>query len=198
MSEADKDYEVKVLTMVINTYLEEIVSVTKEGLKFLESNRDQVVWKLAIRIYTQSGYKVEFSTIREIIEAKTGAIKHYLEMETRQFAEEKKRQKLRNADFSVRVLTIVGEQLGVELNKVKLDSHLVDDLGMDDLDLVELIGALEEEFGIEIPDNTVGEQLGVEYSFNWRGLSSSVSETSITAGAECTVKNLINLVSKRF
>ncbi|MBW4525375.1 MAG: hypothetical protein KME18_09310 [Phormidium tanganyikae FI6-MK23] len=119
-------------------------------------------------------------------------------METRQFAEEKKRQKLRNADFSVRVLTIVGEQLGVELNKVKLDSHLVDDLGMDDLDLVELIGALEEEFGIEIPDNTVGEQLGVEYSFNWRGLSSSVSETSITAGAECTVKNLINLVSKRF
>jgi acyl carrier protein len=47
---------------------------------------------------------------------------------------------------------IVTAQLGVDAEKVTEDAAFVDDLGADSLDLVELIMALEEESGIEIPD----------------------------------------------
>jgi acyl carrier protein len=47
---------------------------------------------------------------------------------------------------------IVVEQLGVDEAEVKWDARLVEDLGADELDIVELIMALEEEFTIEIPD----------------------------------------------
>ncbi len=51
-----------------------------------------------------------------------------------------------------RVRKIVAEQLGVEKETIKNESSLIDDLGADSLDTVELVMALEEEFGIEIPD----------------------------------------------
>ncbi|MCK5522728.1 MAG: acyl carrier protein [Thiomargarita sp.] len=51
-----------------------------------------------------------------------------------------------------RVKKIVVEQLGVKENEVSNESSFVDDLGADSLDTVELVMALEEEFGCEIPD----------------------------------------------
>ena len=51
-----------------------------------------------------------------------------------------------------RVKKIVIEQLGVDEGQVNTDSSFVDDLGADSLDTVELVMALEEEFGTEIPD----------------------------------------------
>ena len=51
-----------------------------------------------------------------------------------------------------KVRDIVVDQLGVEADEVNIDSTFIDDLGADSLDIVELIMALEEEFGIEIPD----------------------------------------------
>ena len=51
-----------------------------------------------------------------------------------------------------RVKEIIVEQLGVELEEVKLEASFVDDLGADSLDIVELVMALEEEFDIQIPD----------------------------------------------
>ncbi|MGN0941899.1 MAG: acyl carrier protein, partial [Selenomonadaceae bacterium] len=51
-----------------------------------------------------------------------------------------------------KVRDIVVEQLGVEADEVTIDSTFIDDLGADSLDIVELIMAFEEEFGIEIPD----------------------------------------------
>ena len=51
-----------------------------------------------------------------------------------------------------KVRDIVVEQLGVEADEVSIDSTFIDDLGADSLDIVELIMAFEEEFGIEIPD----------------------------------------------
>jgi acyl carrier protein len=50
------------------------------------------------------------------------------------------------------VKKIIAEQLGVEESEINLESSLVDDLGADSLDVVELIMALEEEFSLEIPD----------------------------------------------
>ncbi len=51
-----------------------------------------------------------------------------------------------------RVIKIVAQQLGEKEEKVTLSSRFQEDLGADSLDVVELIMALEEEFGIEIPD----------------------------------------------
>ena len=51
-----------------------------------------------------------------------------------------------------KVKDLVVEQLGVEADEVSIDSTFIDDLGADSLDIVELIMAFEEEFGIEIPD----------------------------------------------
>ena len=51
-----------------------------------------------------------------------------------------------------KVRDIVVEQLGVEADEVAIESTFIDDLGADSLDIVELIMAFEEEFGLEIPD----------------------------------------------
>ena len=51
-----------------------------------------------------------------------------------------------------RVRAIIAEQLGVKLEEVTDAASFVEDLGADSLDTVELVMALEEEFGIEIPD----------------------------------------------
>ena len=51
-----------------------------------------------------------------------------------------------------KVRDIVVDQLGVEPDEVAIESTFIDDLGADSLDIVELIMAVEEEFGIEIPD----------------------------------------------
>lgn len=51
-----------------------------------------------------------------------------------------------------KVKKIIVEQLGVEEANVKPEASLIDDLGADSLDTVELVMAFEEEFDTEIPD----------------------------------------------
>jgi acyl carrier protein len=58
-----------------------------------------------------------------------------------------------------RVKKIVVEHLGVETDKVTEDASFIDDLGADSLDIVELVMAFEEEFGVEIPDDAA-EKIG--------------------------------------
>lgn len=68
-------------------------------------------------------------------------------------------------DKEQRVKEIIADQLGVEIDKLVPEAKFVEDLGADSLDVVELIMAFEEEFGIEIPDEdaekikTVGDVL---------------------------------------
>ncbi|MEI6427727.1 MAG: acyl carrier protein [Pseudanabaena sp. ELA607] len=56
------------------------------------------------------------------------------------------------SDITSRVKKIVAEQLGVSEEEIKPAASFTDDLGADSLDIVELVMALEEEFGTEIPD----------------------------------------------
>ena len=52
-----------------------------------------------------------------------------------------------------KVKDVIGEQLGLGKDELKNDASFINDLGADSLDTVELVMALEEEFGIEIPDS---------------------------------------------
>ncbi len=51
-----------------------------------------------------------------------------------------------------KVKEIVAEQLGKDVNEITTNAAFIDDLGADSLDIVELVMKMEEEFGIEIPD----------------------------------------------
>jgi acyl carrier protein len=58
-------------------------------------------------------------------------------------------------DIFIRVRKVVVEELGVKEEEVVESASFTEDLGADSLDVVELVMALEEEFGIDIPDDEV-------------------------------------------
>jgi acyl carrier protein len=57
-----------------------------------------------------------------------------------------------NEELFDKVKEVIAEQLNVDAADITPESAFVDDLGADSLDIVELVMALEEEFGISIPD----------------------------------------------
>jgi len=63
-----------------------------------------------------------------------------------------------------KVIDIIVEQLSVDKDKVVPSASFVDDLGADSLDLVELIMAMEEAFGIEIPDEVAEKITTVQHA----------------------------------
>jgi acyl carrier protein len=75
-----------------------------------------------------------------------------------------------NEEMFLRIKDIIVEQLGVDPDKIEIESRFKEDLEADSLDLVELIMAFEDEFGGEISDEeaqqikTVGQ--AVEYLQN--------------------------------
>ena len=66
-----------------------------------------------------------------------------------------------------KIIKIVVDKLGVEANKVTKDAKFIDDLGADSLDTVELIMQLEEEFGIEIPDESAEKMTTVQQAIDY-------------------------------
>jgi len=71
------------------------------------------------------------------------------------------------SDIEKRVRKIVAEQLGVNETEVKNESSFVNDLGADSLDTVELVMALEEEFGCEIPDEDAEKITSVQQAIDY-------------------------------
>lgn len=66
-----------------------------------------------------------------------------------------------------RVTEIIVEQLKVSPEEVTLEASFIDDLGADSLDLVELIMAMEEEFGLEISDEDAEKIQTVQDTVNY-------------------------------
>ena len=58
-------------------------------------------------------------------------------------------------ELAVKIRLLVAEQLGVEPNQVTPQASILDDLGADSLDVVELVMTIEENFDIEIPDEAI-------------------------------------------
>ncbi len=54
-----------------------------------------------------------------------------------------------------KVITLIAEKLGKKKNAITLKSRLVEDLGADSLDVVELVMTFEDEFGVSLPDEDV-------------------------------------------
>ncbi|MEH2235315.1 acyl carrier protein [Nostoc sp.] len=109
----------------------------------------------------------------------------------------------RKAKVFVRVREVISEQLSVEEREVSLDSHLSNHLNADGCDLIELVMALEKEFGIEIPDEVAEDSLGIGINniFSggswWGSSSSSPSSFSYNAGEQCIVRNFVELICKK-
>ncbi len=54
-----------------------------------------------------------------------------------------------------RIRTILAEQLDLEEDKVTMESDIVDDLEADSLDVVDLVMTIEDEYGLEVPDDQI-------------------------------------------
>jgi acyl carrier protein len=63
--------------------------------------------------------------------------------------------------IEAKVKDIIVEQLGVNADQVKPEAKMIEDLGADSLDAVELVMAIEEEFGIEVPDEEAEKLISV-------------------------------------
>lgn len=65
------------------------------------------------------------------------------------------------------VRAVVIEQLSIDADAVKMESKIIEDLGADSLDVVELIMALEEKFEVEIPDSDAEKLIKIEDVVNY-------------------------------
>jgi acyl carrier protein len=213
MNEDSKNYEMQILAMMINQYLDDMVSLSEEKLNQLEANCDQIVWDLATRIYKESGHKVEFHIIRNLINSRIAVMRYQLFfsksslLESKRIDEEKamkiaeqkanaiindkkiddtekitSQENERQLAIFIKVQEIISDQLEVEKSQIHIDdelfylqsaervssyssdsfyssyssfgwnSCLLSNWGGDDLDTIELIAALEEEFDLELSD----------------------------------------------
>ena len=66
-----------------------------------------------------------------------------------------------------KVKKIIADKLSVDLGEVVPEASLVDDLGADSLDLVELVMSMEEEFDIEVPDEAAEKMLTVKDAIDY-------------------------------
>jgi acyl carrier protein len=63
-----------------------------------------------------------------------------------------KEEEMPSNEIKAKVVDIIANQLGVDKEIITPEAHVIDDLGADSLDIVELVMALEEAFDLEIPD----------------------------------------------
>ena len=66
-----------------------------------------------------------------------------------------------------RIVEIIANQLGIEEEDITAAASVIDDLGADSLDVVELVMALEEEFDLEIPDEEAEKITNVQNIFDY-------------------------------
>ncbi|WP_234419849.1 acyl carrier protein [Nodularia spumigena] len=215
MNKNHQEYELNILKKVINEHLDQVISVTEEGLNHLLSHHDDTVWNIATKIYSQSGYKVEFSFIRDLLNVRIGVVKQRIAAEKAKRAEQARFEAERQAEQArlqadwvspmltytevfEKVKKVIQDELSVESDRVTLSSHISDDLGADECDTHELVIALEEEFDIEIPDDNglLGSEKNFRYDYATHRVSWCLSGDGYRPVA-CTVEKLVEYIHQR-
>lgn len=217
----DNEYELKVLEIAASKLINEIVIYNQIDLNNIEISREEIVYNIAQKIYSQSGKTFSFSRIRDLFDCRMKLAKEELEARQksiestfhRKTLEDDQHKELEKLEISqnsgrfggdkeitkvfLRVRKIISEQLGVDEQEVNLDCHLSNHLGADDLELIELVMAIEEEFGIEISDEVSDSRLGISPNFSVSWGSGSSPSSSYTAGAECIVRNFVIFIHEK-
>jgi acyl carrier protein len=80
---------------------------------------------------------------------------------------ENKEEGMGIVEIKNRIVEIVANQLGIEEEDITAEASVIDDLGADSLDVVELVMALEEEFDLEIPDEEAEKITNVQNIFDY-------------------------------
>ena len=151
MNELENEYQLKILDMAANLCLDKIATPTDENLRFMESNVDKIVWDVATKIYQQSGFKADFTRVRHIVISRIENIRYQIQLEAepkaaeeakreaelreqaeQKAAEQAKREAELKDEIFLKLRRILAEESGVDEEDVNLDSHLADDLGLDD------------------------------------------------------------------
>lgn len=70
-------------------------------------------------------------------------------------------------ELTAKVRQVIADKLNVSLDKVVDNARFIEDLGADSLDNVELVMQLEEEFGVEIPDDDAAKIMTVKDAINF-------------------------------
>jgi acyl carrier protein len=84
---------------------------------------------------------------------------------------ESKEEGMGIVEIKDRIVEIIANQLGIEEGDVTAESSVIDDLGADSLDIVELVMALEEEFDLEIPDEEAEKITSVQNIFDYMAIA---------------------------
>ena len=66
-----------------------------------------------------------------------------------------------------KVAEILSEQLGIDADKISMDSLLEEDLDADSLDAIDIVMSIEDEYSIEVPDETIEQMKTVEDIVNF-------------------------------
>ncbi|MGK7940070.1 MAG: acyl carrier protein [Crocosphaera sp.] len=74
----DQEYTLKIIKKVITSYLDENIPNNETGLNMLVNQCDDIVYKIASKIYTESGHKVYFFLIRDVIDSRIEPLQEYI------------------------------------------------------------------------------------------------------------------------
>ena len=194
MNVENKTYKTHIFKQATNKYLDKILPFREQdALNSLIHQIDDIVWKIATIIYTERGYKVDFSCIRDIANSRIEPLKESIakqkaedsklkaELEAKRLEKIEQREH-RNSkekeyfikyignsnmyDIYLKIKAILVDKLEIESKLISLDSHIVDDLGADDLDIAEIAVELEEKFNLKMQNDLSGYFTGVNLNFD--------------------------------
>lgn len=66
-----------------------------------------------------------------------------------------------------KIISLIADKLNKDAKTIKLESKLVEDLGADSLDVIELVMAFEDEFGISLPDEEISKMKTIADVINY-------------------------------
>jgi acyl carrier protein len=171
MDPQDRFYELKVQESVIKKYLEETILESENDLQIAKNNSDQIVYKIATRIYKESGHKVEFKSIKVLLDERINSISTQLiyndKFNKASLIAERQENLYGYEEIFCKLRVLISDELSIELDRVDLGSHFYSGLNLDVVDFTDLIMEVEEAFDIEISDEAAEEIYFVEDLLNY-------------------------------